>query len=336
MKIFWKKILLIIKRGPIYVFRWGLTFVKSRIKYYQTHEVRKSYGNDMPDKTFYIIGINEGWCGLFAILTHQLTHIAYALDRGYIPIIDLQNFENQYLGVEGLFKKNAWECFFQQPMGYDLNSVKKAKNVIKSVVRNNPPDFKYRLGYMHIFCPDVLSYYKGIYEKHIKPSHQSLLFLSTRHDDLFKNKGKVLGVHCRGTDYTALRPCGHPIQPDPGEVIKKAEEVMREHHCDHVYLATEDADINKLFAMHFGEKLILDYSQKWCASDLPKEQCNSITLLGLENSDKIQRGLEYLSQIYLLSQCACFIGGNTCGSLGALLMPNKFEYSFVFDLGKYK
>jgi hypothetical protein len=34
-----------------------------------------------------------------------------------------------------------------------------------------------------------------------------------------KNKGKILGVKTRGTDFTALKPAGHPIQPNINDVI---------------------------------------------------------------------------------------------------------------------
>ena len=62
----------------------------SRRIYSDAGEVRKSYGQLHKDKTFYVIGVDEGWCGKFAIIVHQLTHIAYAVENGLLPVVDLK------------------------------------------------------------------------------------------------------------------------------------------------------------------------------------------------------------------------------------------------------
>lgn len=46
-------------------------------------------------------------------------------------------------------------------------------------------------------------------------------------------------------------------------------------------------------------------------------------------------GLEYLSQIIILSRCDCFVAGLTSGTIGAMLLTNGYEYSYIFDLGLY-
>jgi len=84
--------------------RWVMNF-------YKKNEVIRTNGKDHADKVFYVIGFDEGWCGLYAIVMHQLTHIAYALDNGYIPVIDLCNFKNIYLQDYLLGKENSWEYF---------------------------------------------------------------------------------------------------------------------------------------------------------------------------------------------------------------------------------
>ena len=314
-----------------------LQFQLSNREYAQNHEIRKSFGKKMPDKTFYIIGADEGWCGLFAIVAHQLTHIAYAVERGYIPIVDLQNYNNQYLGKEEMFKENAWEYFFQQPMGYGLNDISKAKNVIKSVFAQDPPDKKYRIGYATtIYDTDAIAYWGEMFKKYVRLNPSSEKKLSSKYNELLKDRGRVLGVHCRGTDFTTLKPLHHPIQPEPMEVIEKTKKAMEEWHCDYLYLATEDADIYDLFVKHFGDKLILDDAARWRITDLSEGKSNSELL---SSSDKLSRyngGLEYLSQVCLLSQCTCFIGGSTRGTLGVLLMSNGFENYYIYNLGVYK
>jgi hypothetical protein len=164
-----------------------------RQEYARTHEIRKSFGKEMPDKTFYIIGADEGWCGLFAIIAHQLTHIAYAVERGYIPIVDLQNFNNQYLGKKEKFKENAWEYFFQQPMGYGLNDVNKAQNVIQSVFYPDPPDKKYRISYATtIYDTYAITYWGEMFKKYVRFNENTENFIQNRYNELLKYKGRVL------------------------------------------------------------------------------------------------------------------------------------------------
>jgi hypothetical protein len=304
-------------------------------KYYQTHEVRKSYGKDFPDKVFYIIGVDEGWCGLWAIITHQLTHIAYAVDHGYIPVVDLQNYFNQYLGEDVLFKENAWEYYFQQPMGYSLQDVKKAKNIIASVNRGVIPMEKYRLGYTDCYNAQAMAYYQKLAKKYLRFNEQTEKNLVNAYNEVLAGKGKILGVHCRGTDFITLKPNGHPIQPKAAEAIEKAKQVMQEYQCARLYLATEDADIYDAFAEQFGNKLIAGSSHRWRVGDLKPGQNNSDLYNNATRNERYQGGLAYLAETYLLSKCSCFIGGATRGTLGTLLMSDGFEYQYVFNLGTY-
>jgi hypothetical protein len=325
---------IIAMRGPVFAFRWLRKEVRDRRKYYLTHEVYTSFGNEMADKTFYVIGANEGWCGLFAIIYHKLSHFAYAEEHGYIPVVDLQNYYSQYLSDDALFKENAWEYFFEQPMGYGLNDIKRARNIIKSVCFYKPLAATY-IGYRDIHNADIMRNSRNIFAKYVRFNRASETFLAERYGRTLRNKGRVLGVLCRGTDYSILKPKGHPIQPEPEEVIIKAKEVMEKYSCDYVYVATEDADIYALFMKHFGGKLIVDQTTRWSAADLPKGRSNSKRLSSIDKAGKYSGGVEYLSQIYLLSKCSCFIGGATRGTFGVLMMCDNFDYCHIFDKGYY-
>jgi hypothetical protein len=323
------------KQGPGCFFRVLWKIVKAFSKYYQTHEIRKSCGKDFPDKVFYIIGVDEGWCGLWAIITHQLTHIAYAIDQGYIPVVDLQNYFNQYLGEDVLFKENVWEYYFQQPMDYSLQHIKKAKNIIVSVNSGILPIEKYRLGYKDCYNAQTIACYKKLTRKYLRFNEQTEKYLADSYNGTLKGKGRILGVLCRGTDFIALKPKGHPVQPEAGEAIEKAKQVMQEHKCTHLYLATEDAAIYDTFAEQFGKKLIANSCHRWRAEDLKLGQNNSNLHDNAAKDERYQGGLAYLAEVYLLSKCNCFIGGATRGTLGVLLMNENFEYQYVFNLGTY-
>lgn len=96
----------------------------------KVREHRVSLGSKNADKTFYVIGWNDEAGGLFWLVNKVCMHIAYALDYGYIPVVDLKNYTTQYTEKEGDKRKNVWEMFFKQPAGYGLEDVIGSKNVI--------------------------------------------------------------------------------------------------------------------------------------------------------------------------------------------------------------
>lgn len=56
---------------------------------------------------------------------------------------------------------------------------------------------------------------------------------------------KTLGLYLRGTDYIALKPSGHPIQPTVEQAIDVVNEYIAKYDIEKVFLVTEDAKIYK-------------------------------------------------------------------------------------------
>jgi hypothetical protein len=181
------------------------------------------YGPENSGKWFYVIGIFVSGCGIFGLISHILKHIVYAEKFGYIPIVDLQNYDTQYLDPDSLGKENAWEYFFEQPSGYSLRDISKSKNIILSAKTSNPRirilNNSDNLSDNH----ELQKYYNELFQKYIRPNKLTQDYLSTDEDKIFIENRKILGILCRGTDYTLKKPAGHDIQPDPNDVIMKAE-----------------------------------------------------------------------------------------------------------------
>lgn len=69
-------------------------------------------------------------CGLLSFYIHFIGCLSRFLSSGFIPIIDLQSFENIFNGFNIKSNKNPWEYFFNQPFGYKLDDIKKySKNI---------------------------------------------------------------------------------------------------------------------------------------------------------------------------------------------------------------
>ena len=54
---------------------------------------------------FYVICVTYKIEGLFAIVNSVLDHVIYARENGYIPIVDLKHYYNQYFKDNRVFKK---------------------------------------------------------------------------------------------------------------------------------------------------------------------------------------------------------------------------------------
>lgn len=310
---------------------WKTIHLARRYKY---RELKKKYGNENLDKIFYVIGYPEFTAGLFSLINAVLKHIVYAEKFGYIPVVDLQNFESQYHDPGTFGKENAWEYFFEQPMGCSLCDINKSKNIILSTKTSNPRirvlDFDINLSDSR----ELQKYYNGLFQAYIRPNKSTQDYLSADESKIFIENRKLLGVLCRGTDYTQKKPAGHEIQPDPNDVIIKAEEIVKNYNCTHIYLATEDQDVYDIFKKAFGGILLSNGQTRFSGKEL--ENVQFLANAGKKRErDKYFFALEYLSSVNILSKCPCFIGGQTTGTFGVYALTKGFEYDYVYNLGKY-
>lgn len=165
--------------------------------------------------TYYIIRRADSGCGLFSNYNVFAGHIRHALSKGWLPVIDMQNYPNAYLAPELLCKENSWEYYFEQPFGLNLNQAYEGENVVLSYgdwVAPTPaiPDdlnFYYNKN-------NVLTEWRTIIKlglMKIKPQLQQEI--DATFEKLFAPDDRILGVLLRGTDYLANKPFLHAIPP---------------------------------------------------------------------------------------------------------------------------
>ncbi len=283
------------------------------------------------DRIPYIIRRHSYTVGLFSYFITTLGGIAYADENGYIPVVDMKHYPNTYLYDSEVGKVNSWEYYFKQPDALTLEEALSCRTYIIG---------KDSEGRTFLPSPSELSfhnedgkldYWRKLCKKYI---HFTQPVLDGLDRELKKFAGKrVLGVLARGTDYAALKPHKHPIQPTAEQAISKTREVMNTGGYDVVYLATEDKNIAAKFQEAFGEKLLLpeadyidyDYDSPELLSSYTTERKN----------DKYLRGLEYMISMLVLTKCNGFITSRTSGSTGVMCLSEGFEYLYVFDLGVY-
>lgn len=155
-------------------------------------EIRQIYANGKHNgrEPVFIVYSNQPQGGLFVYLMDCMAQIAYAVQQGYVPVVDMLNFPNN-LRNESQKEINAWELYFQQPMGISVPEV---------------------------YGAEEIHFHNDVAEKYIDEKYQSL----------FEGKKKTLGLLCRGTDYLSLKPRGHYIQPTRDMIVEKVQCVMKE------------------------------------------------------------------------------------------------------------
>lgn len=291
----------------------------------------RSINSESRDKeTFYIIKRNDPNVGIFSCILTFLSHLYYAKEKGYIPVIDMMNFDNEYLYEEEIGKKNAWEFFFKQPGGVSLDIAYSSRKV---KISNGHFKEKYMPSdnFLNSRNADDAMVWKDLWNKYIHYNDETLKYLDKHYNEICEQcEGeKVLGVLCRGTDYFHYTKAqrGENIAQNLKLVIEKVRKTAEERQCKWIFLATEDKDILEMFIKAFGKSLIFIEDDRLSSSEEK--------LLGQawkeNNIDLKRKGLNYILNFYVLSHCQCFVGARTSASVFLPIVGNM-EYMFFYDL----
>ncbi len=294
-------------------------------------EFRVNGGKEFPDKTFYIVRRADNSIGLFSFYVTALAHIKYAIDKGFIPIVDMCNYRNGYLDKKLEGKKNSWEYYFYQPCGYDVNQAYKAKNLILGDMLYESMDVPNAEIVFLNNDNGTLDTWREIAKKYAVVRNDIQIAADKLYETLIRHR-KCLGVTVRGTDYVALKPAGHPIMPSTDTVICDAERMLSEYNCQCLYLTTDDSRIIKAFKTHFEEKCVvyerklIDYTGGRIMDNLNKE-CPEQAKAS---------GRDYLLSIMLLAKTDVLLAGRPSSLVGCEIMSSGWEAQHLYDLGYYE
>ena len=307
--------------------------LRKKVAAFYWRERKVSYGKENADKTFYVIRRHASRAGLFSFYSTNLGSILEAVSKGYIPVIDMQNSINPMLEQQLVGKENAWDYYFKQPFGYNLNDISHSANVVLGSIDppQNFPDYGMIKGMTDsgTLCEELIMWREAAHKyMHIIPEIEKKV--NDNYDVISKGE-RMIGVLCRGTDYVKLKPHNHPIQPNTDDVIIRCEQEMAKFECSRIYLATEDKTIWDKFTSHFGDKVCSYQKHHFVTTE--GQNVNDIANQAMNPKD---RNMEYLISIDIISKCNCFIGGANGGTYGALLMSSGFEHEYVYDLGLYE
>jgi len=290
------------------------------------------------DKVFYVIAQENTKVGIFGYINCFLPHIAYAVAKGYIPVIDMQTYDNIYIPKDQKGKEfNSWESFFQQPMGYGI------KDIGEGSVIHCPSYLWYR--WMPNSCPLMsdkeIKMWSVLYKRYIRFSNIAKEYIENEEKEILLSPEKTIGVIYRGTTYTKGQATGHPIQPTMKMLGNKIEEVLEDTKSEFVYVASDEKSIVNYLKKRFPGRVIINKRVYYDETnvDYSKYNIDGTDIVG-DMFDRMNNeyliGIEYISSINLVSKCKYFIGG-ACGGTTAVLYLNalRFDYRYIFELGKY-
>lgn len=291
---------------------------------------KMSYGEMNPDRTIYIIRPNteDGIQGLMSLFIQTMRKIDYAVSKGYIPYVDYKNYETQY--YDGT--NNVWDFYFTQPSSITIDEAYKSKNVILSglsLLKNEDVSlYKSSVFFNKAICDKC----HNIIKDNISFSTEAEEIINEQYKKL--NLDSCVGVYIRGTDYVKLKPTGEYVQPDIESVIEKTKEFLKKYPNKKIFLVTEDFEYYKRMKSEFGELLLIADFDTFIKN---YDGSTFLSKSNVLNEDKKKRGMDYLVKIALLSRCKYLISSITMGSIAAYsLNGNKYEDSYIFDLGLYK
>ena len=283
---------------------------------------KRAFGDKNEDRTIVLLDypcFNEG---LVSIIRWTYTHIRWILEKGYVPVVDLHSYPNQYLNSE---EENMWEYFFEPVSEISTEEAYESRHVISASDNTillgeskiNPYQEKWgrrRLD-SETFC------------KLIRMNGETSRYIEERMPK--ELPGKVLGVVMRGTDFR--KEAAEKINKEWRKNIVDAETFLRacihyknELEYEYIFLATEDAEYFEMFRQIFGDKL-LSMDQKRVSYDYKNGEYIQIKDL-LAIQDGKAAGRNYLAVIHCLSVCDSLLFNIECGAAQLAECWNNNQY----------
>lgn len=343
----YRKVIPLSIRKMVYPMVYSMISKRYRVR----RERRRCYGKLNRDKTFYVIRQDLSEWGLYTTVRAFLWHIKYAVEKGYIPVIDLKNYYMAMLqGEESKYKENAWEYYYEQPIeGIILDEVYQSKQVILASMDEIPniESMKWNIG----LTREENLYWSKWAGKYLRLKREIEEDIQKEYKKLFPKGKKVLGVSVR-RNYEQLKQLnkelveGHPEQAGLDEYIKDIDMFLQEWNCDSFLLSTEDRETCSIFKEKYGEKCILlernrrhsfennkplnyqtleDWKKILCEFELNEEGY----MLRLK-----EETISYIKEVYLLARCDSLLASLSGGVYVArLINGGAYEHEKIYKKG---
>lgn len=302
----------------------------TKYKRFRMPEKKVSFGDLYPDRTFYLIRLYPPGTGFLANYIYILGYMHYAYKKGWIPVIDMKNYQTLY-SDDG--KTDLWGSFFEQPPDkyghrYSLKEVYHSKNVVLSC---GSEDF-----YDISFDNNPISCLKWQREMaSLVPFNSEMLVIANKmYSRTVGNQDcPVIGIPFRGTDYNR-HVAGHSKQLNPKVAFQFYEHYIKLWYPDNIKIAVycnseESSTINE--AKQYFSNLLYSDTKRIELYDKKQNVADSI------KEDSLSMLRDYLANMYVLSKCDSMIGTMNNGLYTSFIWSmGKYSHFKLIDLGKHK
>ena len=302
-----------------------------------------SFGEKNPDKVFFVIRPyyfteeNEIYTSVSNLLFQfyrMLQHLSYAVENNWIPVVDWVHYgkfaHQEDYPVHGT--TDCWAYFWKQPSAYTLDEVYQSKNVILSDQNTRDYGFIPPTSIKAPFLPYAtrIAQLCPKYTSLIEFNNDTLQYINQKEKEVFGaiSRNRILGVSIRAMSYGAYSVQNHPRQPSVEELIDKIASKMDEWDMDACYFACESEIVVNRLKEAFDDKIVT----------LPRLRYKKKTSVGdtslYEPGQKYQTNLDYLTEMVLLSRCACLLAGMSGGVRMAIAWNGgQFKHMEFFEKG---
>ncbi|MBP3366694.1 MAG: hypothetical protein J6K96_06820 [Treponema sp.] len=301
------------------------------LSFCRADEKQKKVVNNKKDSNYIYVIRPRTDCveGLLSLFLGVMKNIVFAHEKNLQFYIDFKRYKTQYSVSDA---ENAWEYFFKQPSLQEVN-LKKTNYILSGFT------FRQLKNKTDLFSECVF------YNNEIKNKSKQLIRKYIFFSDLVKERldkefailkydiTEAIGVYLRGTDYVKLKPSGEPVQPGVEQVSLQIDTFLEKYPNSNIFLVTEDYEIYSFLDEKYKEKLFIKENDTFIHNFSGDNFLSKSEVL---NDDRIERGINYLVKIILLSYCKYFISSITNGSISAyLLKDGNFTDEYIFNLGHY-
>ncbi len=315
-------------------------------KYSMDYEQPVKLGNLNPDAIFYLIGYyqddNFKNQGVLSTWLDFMPQVLYGLQKGYIPIIDMKNnWKPMMLDENNKRNINSWEIYFKQPIqDYDLENVLQSKRVVFAKDRKLPLSYDIQWANLPLSNEDF-----NICKRMMKYGNLSDNIINS--GDLYIRQNflggkKVLGVSFRRCferlhyfNSKTTPPGTHIVRATLLELLETIKDFLLKFNYDYIFFTSDDRESYDVMQKEFGAKCL--FIQRPVGhhfvnnKPLPLNRPDIFTCeFNKRENDCMLRGIEYMTDVYILSKCDSLLAAGGSADLFAYILNDK-KYEHVIQ-----
>jgi len=273
----------------------------------------------------YIVRRCLGWgeAGFFSNYLYALTHIAYAKDRGWIPVVDMRNYRTLYSErhpVNGSL--NDWDHYFLQPV--DTRTAYASGRFVLSDGWNRKSEYHpiWETDDLLELIPDRAAKLRATTADYTRIRPEILAEFEAWERDNLAGK-RVLGAHWRGTD-KIVPPPGHRPTPPLAALLDAIREASDRLRPDLIFLASDETGIRERLEEELSMPVVSAAAFRLAAGD--RRGLHLAPVRHARPNHRHLLGLEVLRDAWLLSRCDGLVHGHSNVINAALLFrDHPFE-----------